>query len=114
MPRCVRNEAADKLLRLVKVTSPEKHGCRIDQRHTQIDRVITLGRQVDHRSRCLSGTIRKSDQPVAARQRNQRANFVIVAEEGELRNVRGVSFRRAGSQWRRVPTWFSDQVAGDT
>src|SRR5450756_1328689 len=114
MSRCVRNEAADKLLRLVKVTSPEKHGCRIDQRHTQINRVITLGRQVGHPRRGLSGTIRKYDQPVAPCKRDQRANLVIVSEEGDLRGVRGLSFRQGEFAVAPSANLVSDQVAGDT
>ena len=85
------NEASDKLLRLIEVAAPEKHGCRKDQSHTHIDRVIALGRHVDRPPRGLCCTIRKPDQPVAARKRNQRANLMIVAKEGDPRVTRSLS-----------------------
>ena len=105
MSRCVRNEAADKLLRLVEVASPRE--TRLPYRSTSynIDRVIALGRQVDHPPRGLGGTIRKPDQPVAARQRDQRANLMIVAKEGDLRGARGLGFRQAELAVARAPIW---------
>ena len=113
MSRCVANEAPDKLLRLIKVTSPEKYGCRIDQGHAQIDRVIALGGHLDHPPRRLGGAIRKPDQPVAARERDQRANLMIVAKEGDLRGVRGLSFGQAEFAVAASANVVANQVVGD-
>src|SRR6202035_6161058 len=114
MSRCVSNEASDKLLRLIEVASPEKHGGRKDQSHTQIERVIALGRHVDRPSRGLSGSIRKADQPVTARKRHQRANLMIIAKESDPFGARSLSFHQAAFAVAPSPHLVSNKVVGHT
>src|SRR5580698_10253213 len=114
MSRCMSNEALDKVLRLIEVAAPKKHGGGKHQSDTHIDGLIALGRHFDGPSRSLSGAIREADEPVAARQLDQGANLLVKAKVGDPCGARDLGLYQATFAVAQSPHLIADEVVSHT